>query len=200
MPATMRQAMRVVVENPEIFCHMTLSEYLKFCCTGQLPTRIAQIFKTESMLRDILCAADIVGALEPLAATRPGVCDPVIHFQRNLSAPPATIVDGVTIPGEEGVISFCAPINRALVIELSRLTPLNDLASSQPVAQPIYKKVNLGFGEWCLPFEPASVAGSFVNVEHIVVPPGGGFSIYAQNFFTTGPAIYSYEARMWASC
>jgi hypothetical protein len=183
---------------------MSLADYIKFCCTGKLPDHVRTALSKaaqDPVLKALLCTAEIIGGLEPLAATRPGVCDPAIHHYRRITVPAATIVNGVLIPGEERVISFCAPINRALVVEKSRVKPFNDVAAAQPVAQPLYKKVNLGtFGEWCLPFEPLDAAGSFNNIEHIIVPAGGGYSVYVQNHVTTGAAIYEYEARFWASC
>lgn len=183
---------------------MSLADYIKFCCTGKLPAHVQAALRNASAdpyLKALLCHSEILGNLEPAAATRPGVCDPVIYYERQITVPAATTVDGVVVPAEERVISFCAPINRALVIAESRVTAGNAVAAAQPVTMPLYKKVNLGtFGEWCLPFEPLDAVGGFANVEHIIVPPGGGFSIYVQNFDTTGPAVYNYKARFWASC
>lgn len=187
----------------QVLCTMTLSEYLKFCCTGRLPRRIQEILDQGGVLADILCAAAVVGALEPLCATRPGACDPVMEVEKDITVAPATLDSntGDVIPSQERAISYCAPMNRALVIERSRITAANLTASTQPVTQPIYKRVNLGtFGEWCLPFEPADMAGQFANVEHIIVPPQAGFSVFVQNFNPASEAVYHLEARMWACC
>lgn len=192
-----------VVVTPGFLCNMTLAEYVQYCCTGVLPAKIATILNgPPSFLRDILCALDIIGALEPLAATRPGVCDPVIVVDKQIVVPPATVgPDGKVIPSEKKAICYCAPMNRALVVEESRVTSGNLTGASQPTAQPIYKKVNLGtFGEWCLPFEPADQPGEFVNVEHVVVPPKAGYCVYVQNFNTESEAVYHLHSRMWASC
>jgi hypothetical protein len=181
-------------------CKMSLAEYARYFCTGQLPDNVLKIFAgDEKFLKDLICMASLIGALEPLSATRPNAGDPVIFYERQVTIAPADI-DGV--PREEQVAQFCAPMNRAMMIAESRLSPANAAASQQPVPQPIYKKVNLGaFGEnWCMPFEPSSKPGSFVNIEHILVPPGAGFAIYAQNYSTTEEAIYNYKARMWISC
>lgn len=183
-------------------CNMTLSEYVQYCCTGMLPAKIANVLNgPPSFLKDLLCAFDTISILEPRSATRPGVCDPVIVVDKWITVPPATVVDGDVVPSEARVTSICAPMNRALVIQESRVLPTNLTAQTQPHTQPIYKRVNLAsFGEWCLPFEPIDEQGLFVNVEHIVVPPRAGYSIYVQNFDTEGPATYQYHARMWASC
>jgi hypothetical protein len=183
---------------------MSLADYIKFCCTGQLPAHVKRALSEaakDPVLKSLLCTAEIIGGLEPLSATRPGVCDPVIEHERQVTVPPATLVDGNVVPAEERVISFCAPINRALVVEKSRVSAGNAVAAAQIKPQPIYKKVNLGtFGEWCLPFEPLDAVGTFNNVEHIIVPAGGGYSVYVQNWNTTAEAIYNYKARFWASC
>jgi hypothetical protein len=189
-----------------IICNpMSLAEYVHYCCTGNLPANVRAALSQaaqDPFLRALLCAAEIVGALEPLSATRPSVCDPVIFFTRQITLPAATLnPDGSVTPSEERVISFCAPTNRALVIEKSRLSAANDVAANQPIPLPVYKRVNLAtFGEWCLPFEPDSLPGSFVNVEHIIVPPGAGFSIYTQNHNPNAEAVFFYEARFWAAC
>jgi hypothetical protein len=184
---------------------MSLADYVKFCCTGRLPANVQAALSQaaqDPVLKAILCAMEIVGALEPLSATRPSVCDPVIFFTRQVTLPAATLnPDGSVTPSEARVISFCAPTNRALVIQKSRVSAANDIAANQPIPMPIYKRVNLAtFGEWCLPFEPDSLPGAFVNVEHIIVPAGAGFSIYVQNFNPNGEAVYFYEARFWAAC
>jgi hypothetical protein len=183
-------------------CHMTLAEYSKYCCTGQLPRVIAEAIRKGGFLGDLLCAADIIGGLEPLSATRPGVCDPVIVVDKDITVPPATLnADGTVTPSEVRVTSYCAPMNRALVIQESRVTAANATAAKQPITQPVYKRVNLGtFGEWCLPFEPPDEPGQFVNVEHIIAPPESGYSVYVQNFDPTSEAVYHFHSRMWASC
>lgn len=193
--------------NPLLCRPMSLSDYARYCCSGKLPAHVSRMIsdaQEDPVLRALLCAMEIIGGLEPLAASRPGVCDPVIVYEHQVTLPAATIApDGVTIiPSEERIISFCAPTNRALVIEKCRVKPGNEVAARQPVTMPIYKRVNIGtFGEWCLPFEPAPVPmGSFVNIEHIIVPPSAGYSVYVQNYDATGEAIYDVKARMWASC
>lgn len=196
-----------MAEIPQsILCNpISLADYVKFCCTGQLPLNVKQALSQaaqDPLLKAILCAMEMVGALEPLSATRPSVCDPVVYFTRSIVLPAATLnSDGSVTPTEARVISFCAPTNRALVIERSRVSAANDVAANQPVPMPVYKRVNLAtFGEWCLPFEPDSLPGSFVNVEHIIVPSSAGFSIYVQNWNPNAEALYNYEARFWASC
>lgn len=184
---------------------ISLADYARICCSGKLPKNAAvalEYAKQNPQLYAILCAMEMVGGLQPLSATRPGVCDPAIHYTRTIILPAATIDDaGNVTPSEARVMSFCAPTNRALVVEKSRVSPGNLTARTQPITMPIYKRVNLGtFGEWCLAFEPGTLEGSFSNVEHIIVPPGGGYSIYVQNWNPNSEAIYEYEARMWAAC
>ena len=191
--------------NPLLCSPMSLAEYSRYCCSGKLPEHVRKVLNDaqgDPVLKAILCAAEIIGGLEPLAATRPGVCDPVIVVDRDIPVAAATTdAGGNVIPTEVRVASFCAPMNRALVIQKSRVTAANLTAARQPVVQPIYKRVNLGtFGEWCLPFEPIDGPNSFHNIEHVIVPPGAGYSIYVQNFDTTSEAVYHFHARMWASC
>lgn len=185
-----------------MLCSMTLVEYLHYCCTGQIPANVQKLMSQGGFIADLLCALDIIGALEPLCATRPGVCDPAIDVEKDIHVPPAKLnPDGSVTPSQVRAISYCAPMNRALVVAENRITAVNLVASTQPTAQPIFKRVSLGtFGEFCLPFEPADEPGLFSNVEHVIVPPQGGFSVFLQNFNTTAEAVYHLHARMWACC
>jgi hypothetical protein len=181
-------------------CGMTLADYIKYCCTGQLPDNVTRVRNKSPLLDDLICIADLLGALEPLCASRPGVCDPVAVVDRDIVVPPATFnTDGTIKPSETRAISICAPLNRALVVEKLRLLPENLTASESGGAE--FKKVNLGsFGEWCLPFEPEGGPGLFINTEHIVTPPKAGFSLYAVNHDPTSEAVFHLHARMWACC
>jgi hypothetical protein len=124
-----------------------------------------------------------------------------VIVDRDVTVAPATLVDGVVTPSEERILSFCAPLNKPLVVDQLRVTPGNLTASNQPFTQPVYKRVNLGtFGEWCLPFEPTDGPGLFSNVEHVVVPPKGGYSVYVQNFNPASEAIYHVHSEIWACC
>lgn len=185
-----------------MLCSMTLVEYIRYCCTGQLPAGVRKLIAEGGLVSQLLCVADLLGALEPLCATRPGVCDPVNVIDKQIVVPPATLnTDGSIKPSEVRAISYCAPINRALVVAESRITAGNLTGASQPTAQPVFKRVNLGtFGEWCLPFEPADEPGLFSNVEHVIVPPEAGFSVYVQNFDPESEAVYHLHSRMWSCC
>lgn len=179
---------------------MPLEEYLAYCCSGRLPAAVNEAVNKSQGLADLVGMAELIGALEPLGATRPGVCDPVVVVDRVISVPPATINQaGQIVPNDGKAISICAPMNRALVVETLRLLPWNLTAVQSGEAQ--FKLVNLGpFGGWCLPFEPEQGPGIFVNVEHIVVPPRAGFSLYGTNHDTTSVAKFHLNARMWATC
>jgi hypothetical protein len=178
---------------------MGLVEYVQFCCTGQMPKSWQDAFNQGGILTELLKGAAIIGALEPLCATRPGVCDPVAVVDRTIPVAPATIVDGKVVPTEERVISICAPMNRALVVDELRVLPANLTATTQGANQPEYKRVNLAsFGEWCLPFEPEDRSGQFVNVEHVIVPPKAGYSVFVSNDDPFSEALYQLRGRMWA--
>lgn len=180
---------------------MSLADYIFYCCTGQLPGAVIAVQNKSPFLRDMVCMAQLLGALEPLCATRPGVCDPVVVVDRQITVPAATVVDGVTVPGQERAISVCAPMNRALVVKTLRLTADPDDAVALASGEVEFKRVNLGsFGEWCLPFEPEGGPGVFINVEHIIVPPSAGFTLFGKNNDTDDPAIMNLHAEMWACC
>ncbi len=90
-------------------------------------------------------------------------------------------------------------MNRALVVERLRVLPANLTGATQPRNQPQYKRVNLAtFGEWCLPFEPQEATNQFVNVEHVIVPPNAGYSVFVSNFDPFSEAVFHLSGRMWA--
>jgi hypothetical protein len=179
-----------------------LIEYIHYCCTGEIPKVWREFIAEGGFLADLVRFAYSIGALEPVCAIRPGVCDPEIVIDRDITVPVATIgAGGAVTPSEEKVISICAPMNRALVVRELKVTPANLTASTQPKTQPVYKRVNLaGFGEWCLPFEPHESPGLFANVQNIITPPKAGFSVFVQNHSTTSEAVYHVHGRMWACC
>lgn len=181
---------------------MSLTDYIFYCCTGQLPASVEAVRRKSPFLNDLVCMAQLLGALEPLCAFRPGVCDPVVVVDRQISVPAATTdPDGVVTQGQERAISICAPLNRALVVKKLRLTPDPNNAVALASGEVEFKRVNLGgFGEWCLPFEPEGGPGTFVNVENIIVPPSAGFTLFGKNNSTTNPAIMNLHAEMWACC
>ena len=192
-----------LTQAKSLFPQISLREWSHFCCSGNLPASVMESLARGGFLADLIRFAQLIGGLEPLAVSRPGACDPVIVVERDIHVPPATLNDdGVTVTAsEERVFSFCAPMNRALMISKLRVSPANLTASEQPVTQPIYKKVNLAtFGEWCFAFEPESISGQFTSVENILVPPKAGFSLYVQNYNPASEAIYHVKTKMWASC
>jgi hypothetical protein len=187
-----------------MICHMGLSDYAHYCCTGRLPEHIVQAMNSDTMLSQILCAFDAVGALEPLAAHRPPACEPVIVDDFDITVPAATLVDGVVVPTSVKALAFCAPTNKALMIKKLRITAGNLVASRQPVTMPVYKRVAMGgagFGQWCLPFEaPSGSTSVFRNVENLLTPPQAGFSVFVENHDATGEAIYHIYAKTWTAC
>lgn len=179
---------------------LSLADYIIYCCTGRLPASIIAVQKKSPFLDDLVCLAQLLGALEPLCATRPGVCDPVVVVDRDFCVEPATLnAQGQVAPSEARGISLCAPMNRALVIKTLRITAANLTAAESGEVE--FKKVNLGtFGEFCLPFEPLGGPGNLVNVEHIIAPPGAGFSVHAKNHDRFSEACFHVHAEMWACC
>jgi len=181
---------------------LSLVDWLKYCCSGELPEAVCAALKRGGFLADLVRFHALRGDLEPFCATRPGVCDPVIVVDKDIPVPAATLnPDGTVTPSEIRVISYCAPLNRALVVEESKVSAVNAVAAAQPFTQPVYKRFNLGtFGEFCLPFEPGDMPGQFASAEHVIVPPSGGFSVCVQNFDPIASAVYRFHARMWACC
>ena len=170
-----------------------LVEFIRYCCgLGRPPWENAA---------NLVEVAGSIGALEPLSATRPGACDPRVIIDKDILVPAATVVDGKVVPTRRRAIALCAPMNRALLVDVLQVTPVNLTASRQQNTRPEFKRVNIAtFGEWCLPFEPLDEPNLFVNVEHIAVPPKAGFTVEVANDNQFSDALYQVHAEMWASC
>lgn len=176
------------------------------CCKGLIPPAeaIALAYAPDSeILRALLCVASAVGALDPLATIRPGVCDKVFVFDKTVEVPPATIdAAGNVVPSEAKLIQICAPMGLALVVETLRALPAN-LTAALSGDIVFARQAVMGFSEgFCLPGEPADGdgLGTFQNVEHVLLLPEAGFDVHARNFSTVSPALFQMHARMWATC
>ncbi len=182
---------------------ITLESYLK-ACFGRGPLPAApwaqgdQPITTQDVV-SILCA---LGWFEPAAADRPGACDVVTIFDKTVEVPAATIVDGEVVPAEKKLVSFCAPLDKAQVVKIARVTPANLTASDSGEA--FYKALQvMGFSEgFCPPGEPASgdKEGTFNTIENILLCPGSTFDISARNFDPFSPALFHAFIRAWGTC
>jgi hypothetical protein len=181
-------------------CKLTLAEYIQACTKGLTPKTIVDLASQSPESQEIVCILSALGWMEPAGAWRPPACESVIEVEDEIVVGPATRnTDGSTTPSQGLAIPICAPLNKSLVIEILRIQPGN-LTAAQG-GRTLFKKVNLGgFGEFCLPFEPATKCGRFANVEHIVVCPGGSFSLFAENCNPCSEAVFNLHARMWAAC
>ena len=182
---------------------ITLESYLK-ACFGRGPLPAApwaqgdQPITTREVV-SILCA---LGWFEPAAADRPGACDVVTIFDKTVEVPPATIVAGEVEPAEVKLVSFCAPLDKAQVVKIARVTPANLTASDSGEA--FYKAMQvMGFSEgFCPPGEPGNgqEEGTFNTVENILLCPGSTFDISARNFDAFSPALFDVFIRAWGTC
>lgn len=197
----------VLAPNPGLICpQVTVTEYLQACkCKGGAPTAYQFLGggSPSQFLKDLICLASAVGALEPLAAIRPGVCDLVTVFDKTVTIPRATMnAAGQIILGEAKLIQICAPMGQSLVVETLRATPANQTAIDS--GDIVFKRLAVfGFSEgFCPPGEPADGddLGTFQNIEHVVLSPESGFDVHGRNFDTTSEALIHIFARMWATC
>lgn len=174
-------------------------------CKGFLPASFNQIENGEpGLLRDLVCFAAKIGALEPLSAIRPDALQLVTVFDKTVSVEPATFAaDGVTIiPAEKKLIQICAPMQQALVVDKLRAVAANLTAAES--GDIVFKRLAVfGFSEgFCPPGEPADGddLGTFQNVEHVILRPESGFDVHARNHDPFSEALFHIHARMWVAC
>jgi len=196
------------ISNPVITCsQVTVSDYLTACkCKGGAPLAFEKVLSSANasqFLKDIVCFASLIGALEPLTTVRPGACDLVTVFDKTVEIPPATLnASGQVVPGEVKLIQICAPMGQSLVVEYLRGLPANLTATQS--GDIVFKRLAVfGFSEgFCPPGEPADGddLGTFQNIEHVLLSPESGFDVHGRNFNLFSPALIHIHARMWATC
>lgn len=176
---------------------ITLAEYAASCLAGKEPPKPLQAFADRSAFaQDVARFAVLVGASEPLAATRPGACDMVGIVDRTFTVPPAI---SATEPSTVKALSICSSLSQSVVIDRLRLTPANLTAEEFGLVQ--FKRVLLAtFGEFCLPFTPEDEPATFINVEHVILCPKSGFDIFAVNTDPFSEAVFHIFFRGWATC
>jgi hypothetical protein len=184
-----------------------LQDAIYACCKGLPAPALVEALKwmpDSELLRALVCLGGAIGALEPLSAIRPGICDKVFVFDKTVEVPPATQVNaaGEVVPSERKLIQICAPMGMSLVVDKLRALPAN-LTAALSGDLAFGRLAVMGFSEgFCSPGEPADGddLGTFQNVEHVLLLPEAGFDLRARNFSTTSPALFQVHAKMWATC
>lgn len=180
---------------------LTLAEYIQAASVRrQIPKTVLDLAAQGPGARDLVAILSSLGWMEPAGAWRPGAADSATEVEFEVTVPPATFDStGQVVPASKLMLPICAPLSRSLVIDILRVQPANLTAANS--GQTKYKKVNLGgFGEFCLPFEPENLCGRFANVEHVIVCPKAGFSVFAENCSPCSEAVFNLYARMWSAC
>ena len=182
-------------------CHLTVQDYVRACFVEKkIPRVVWEIASRSQLSEDLVCIMWALGAFEPLCGTRPGLCAPATYVDQTVPVPPATFdAEGRIKPTTKLLLPFCAPMNRSVIIDTLRVTPANLTAAE--AGETDYGKLSFaGFGELCLPFEPQDRPGRFDNVEHLVLCPQSGFSVFGVNNDPTSDALFHVEARLWSCC
>lgn len=187
---------------------MPLEEYIRACMQkhGAPATIQALLMNPNSSqnLKDILCVLSTLGALEPLSAIRPGVCDNVMVYDKTVEVDEATIdaVTGKITPKDGLLIQTCASMGQVLVIEHLRGLAANLTASE--FGEVVRKRAGFtSFSEdFCPPGQPATGddLGTFQNIEHVIACPESGFDIYGRNHDPYSKALFHVHAKMWLTC
>jgi len=180
---------------------LTLAEYVQAASIRrQVPKTVLELAALSPGSRELVTILSSLGWMEPAAAWRPGVTDMVTEVEYEVTVPPAIRnADGTITNSEVLMLPVCAPLSRSIVIDILRVSAGNLTAAQSGRTK--YKKVNLGgFGEFCLPFEPDDLCGRFANIEHIIVCPKAGFSVFAENCNPCSEAVFHLYARMWSAC
>lgn len=194
--------------NIQLCPAIPLQEYIKACFARKpyVPPTVASLLacpQTYQTLKDLLCAMATVGALEPLAAIRPGACDIVQVYDKTIDVPPATIdATGKIVPTDGLLIELCAPMGQVMVIEHLRGLPAN--LTAEESGEIVRKRFTVfGFSEdACLAGQPGTGndLGTFQNIEHIISCPEGGLDLYGRNHDPFSIARFRVHARLWTTC
>lgn len=180
--------------------------FFRAVCGGDVPPQLIKLSESlgTQIGTDLFCLANAIGAMEPLGFTRPGAGEIKQIFDKTITVPPATFeADGVTVKPTDGkLIKICAPEGKILVVDKLRGLPVN-LTAVEGGTIVMKRMAVMGFSEgFCPAGEPADGddLGTFQNMEHVLLPPGGGFDLYGRNFNPYSPAMFSVHGEMWATC
>lgn len=171
---------------------VTVLEFVQACRAG----KFAPLVRAYAGRSELLQALALVGGLEPLAATRPGVCDVVQTVHHTVEVPPAASADE---PGRVTAAQLCPGTATVLVVDFLRLRPANLTAELSGLAEIKVSPIEM-FAKNCLPFGEKPRCGVFVNIEHFFICPKGGVEVFALNCDTCSPALFTVEARLWETC
>lgn len=171
---------------------ITVLEFVQACRAG----KFAPLVQAYSHDSELLQAIALVGALEPLAASRPSVCDIVQTVERTVEVPPAPSADE---PSRVSVIELCPGTATVLVVDFLRLKPKNLTAELSGLPEVKVSPIEM-FAKNCLPFGEKPECGVFVNIEHFFVCPKGSVEIFALNCDPCSPALFTVDARLWETC
>lgn len=183
-------------------CRISLEEWIHYCRHGKRPTQF-ELLERDEYGRALLCALQLVGAAEPLSATRPDACAIKYIFDKTIVVPPATVdEDGNITPTDGVLIKICASMGEMLVVDKLRVLPANLTAKEK--GEVVFKKMAVfGFSEgFCLPGEPgdSDPLGTFQNYEHIVLCPGAGLDVWGRNHDPFSSASFDVHAEIWTAC
>jgi hypothetical protein len=183
-------------------CRIPLEEWIRSCRSGKRLPQFLLLEETE-WGKAISCALQLVGAAEPLTATRPDACTIKNIFDKTIVVPPATIDDdGKIVPRDGLLIKICAPMGQALVVDKLRVLPAN-LTAKEKGEVAFKKQAVFGFSDgFCNAGEPGpgSPRGTFQNYEHVVLCPQSGFDVWGRNYDPYSSASFDVHAEMWTAC
>lgn len=176
---------------------LTVAEFALACRAGRAAA-LAVKYAGES---ELLRALALLGALEPLAASRPGVCDLVQRYRRTVEVPPATLdASGRVVNSRALAAKLCPSAETVIVVDLLELEPSNLTAELDGAVEVKTSPLTL-FDKNCLPFGAKNEdCGAFFNIEHVILCAKTGLEIWAVNCNPCSPALFTLKGRLWETC
>jgi hypothetical protein len=171
---------------------LALSDWLCYCKDGRIPPAAAKLMNEGGFAAEVVKLLHFMGALRPIGTIWPA--GPVTYFEHEISVDPAP---SATDPMEKKILEICAPLDRAIWIQLLRVTAAN--ATAEDSGEVSFKNNKIvDFPEMCLPTHPQETRGVFNNIENFGLVPEAGFRIMALNYDTASIARFHILMRAWA--
>jgi hypothetical protein len=187
-------------------CFISLADYVAMCRGQRSPASqaILQFKQSSQLANELACLAEMIGALQPLSAWRPDACVPKSIYDDVVEVGPATLnPDGSITETCKKAIVFCAPMDKAIVIDKLRVTPANLTAIESGQVKRNSAKLSSFSEDLCVPGEAgdgSDTCGTFWNTEHIILCPQAFLLVTVCNCSPYSNALFNVHAESWTAC
>lgn len=198
-PPRLARSISAWASNPDDgkLCRLTISEFMSAVLKGQVPNKVQALSVSSPFMKDLLCALDLLGVLEPMEGHRPGVGRPRVRTRRLVRVGRATARTGAdATPASVKVWSACGTLQDGLVLGVINIEPVN--LTAMEAGEIEYNAPLKAWKRLCPEFQGSdSCVGIIHSMDNIVLPPGASVEIHLLNHSTCSTGLWFVETETW---